>query len=65
MKVALVVLIISVLFALQAARDGDVFQPPRKGLVAVHFPDLTNAEESVREQVKGLQNSLVTAARRD
>jgi len=63
MKVALVVLIASALFAAQVAQDGDVLPPPRKGLVAVHFPDLTKAEESIRDQVRGLQNSLAAAAK--
>ena len=62
MKVALF-LIISVLLAWQATPDGDVLQPPRTGLVAVHFPDVANAEESVREQVRGLQNALTAAVR--
>lgn len=60
MKIALFVLI---LFFSQTAWDGGVLQPPRKGLVAVHAPDLSNSEESVREQVRGLQNALAAAAK--
>jgi tetratricopeptide (TPR) repeat protein len=37
--------------------------PPRKDLVAVHWPDLTNLEESVREQLTTAQNTLAVAAR--
>jgi tetratricopeptide (TPR) repeat protein len=61
MKPAL--LIMCLLLASQTAWDGGVLQPPRKGLVALHAPDLTSAEESVREQVRELQNSLGAAAK--
>jgi tetratricopeptide (TPR) repeat protein len=37
-------------------------QSPRKDLVAVRSPDLTNLEESVRSQIVKLQNSLAAAA---
>ncbi|HEU4509157.1 MAG TPA: tetratricopeptide repeat protein, partial [Pyrinomonadaceae bacterium] len=36
---------------------------PRKRLVAVHWPDLTKLEQSVREQVETLQTSLSAAAK--
>lgn len=61
MKVAL--LIVLTLLTSQTAWDGGVLQPPRKGLVALRSPDLTNAEESVREQVRELENSLAAAAK--
>jgi len=38
-------------------------QSSRKDLVAVRWPDLTNLEYGVREQIKGLENSVVIAAR--
>ncbi len=38
-------------------------QPSRKDLVAVRWPDLTNLEYGVREQIKGLENAVVIAAR--
>ena len=60
MKIALLIIC---LLASQTAWDAGVLQPPRKGLVAVHAPDLTNSEESVREQVRGLQNALAAAAK--
>ena len=61
MRVAL--LIVCLLSISQAVWDGGVLQPPRKGLVALHAPDLTQAEESVREQVRELQNSLAAVAK--
>ena len=39
-------------------------QSPRKDLVAVRSPDLTNLEESVRHQITELQNSLVATAKK-
>jgi tetratricopeptide (TPR) repeat protein len=48
---------------LQASTDGGVLQPPRNGLVALHWPDLTQLEASVREQVVTLQDSLAATAR--
>ncbi len=38
-------------------------QSSRKDLVAVRWPDLTNLEKSVREQVTELQNSLASASK--
>ena len=35
-----------------------IIQPPRKGLVPLHLPDLTKLEEGVREQIAKLQDSL-------
>jgi len=40
-----------------------ILQPPRKDLVAVHWPDLTNLEEGVREQLTTAQNTIAAAAR--
>jgi tetratricopeptide (TPR) repeat protein len=37
-------------------------QPPRKGLVPLHFPDLTKLEEGVRDQLAKFQDSLVVIA---
>ena len=61
MKVAL--LIVLALLTSQTAWDGGVLQPPRKGLVALHVPDLSSAEDSVREHVRELQNSLGAVAK--
>lgn len=47
MKLSLLVLII--LFVAQATPDAGVLQPPRKGLIALHWPDLTKLEAGVRE----------------
>lgn len=62
MKLCLV-LIICLLFTSQTILDGGVLPPARKGLVALHWPNLANLEEGVREQVTTLQNSLTTAAK--
>jgi tetratricopeptide (TPR) repeat protein len=45
------------------AADGGVLAPPRKGLVALHWPDVAKLEESVREQLVPLQNSLAATAK--
>src|ERR1044071_4169753 len=38
-------------------------QSSRRDLVAIRWPDLTNLEYGVREQIKGLETSVVIAAR--
>jgi tetratricopeptide (TPR) repeat protein len=63
MKYAFSALIICSLLAAQIGVNSDVLPPPRKGLVALHWPDLTSLEKSVREQVAELQNALIAAAR--
>lgn len=63
MKLSLLVLIICGVFAAQTAPDSGVLQPPRKGLVAVNWPDLTKLEESVREQVVTLQAELTATSK--
>ncbi len=42
----------------QTTSDDRLIQPPRKGLVPLHFPDLTKLEEGVREHIAKLQDSL-------
>src|SRR5258708_38513340 len=37
--------------------DSNVLPPPRKDLVAVHWPGLTNLESDVRQQLTSLQSS--------
>lgn len=44
--------------AQNASQNENVLQPPKSGLVAVRFPDLSNLEPDVREQLISLQNSL-------
>ena len=58
MKFSLFVLIVTVLFTGQTPADSGVLQPPRKELVAVHWPDLANLEANVREQLAALQASV-------
>ena len=59
----LLALIICLVFTGQTISEGGMLQPPRKGLVALHWPDLTMLEESVREQVRTLQTSLAAAVK--
>jgi tetratricopeptide (TPR) repeat protein len=40
------------------AQTENVLPPPKSNLVAVHWPDLTNLEADVREQLTSLQSSL-------
>src|SRR5437899_6042605 len=40
------------------AQNGNILPPPKSNLVPVHWPDLTNLEPDVREQLTSLQNSL-------
>ena len=63
MKFSLLVLIVCGLFAAQTASDSSVLQPPRKGLSALHWPDLTTVEASVREQLVTLQAELIAVAK--
>jgi len=43
-----------------SSEGGTVIPPPRPGLLPVHGPDLKALEADVREQLRSLQNSLVT-----
>jgi tetratricopeptide (TPR) repeat protein len=56
------VLIVCTLLAAQTVADTGVLQPPRKDLVALHWPDATKLEVSVREQITALQNELTATA---
>lgn len=58
----LFVLIICILFTAHSVADSDVLPPPRKYLVALHWPNVTTLEESVREQILTAQTSLAAAA---
>ena len=58
MKFAVFALVVLSLLTAQSSPDAGVLPPARKGLVAVHWPDLTNLEATVREQVTVLQASL-------
>jgi tetratricopeptide (TPR) repeat protein len=62
MKFALFVLVLS-LVAAQSGPDTGILPPPRKGLTALHWPDLTKLEVSVREQITASQSELTAAAK--
>lgn len=62
MKLLMVVLLI-VVFAAQTAPESSVLEPPRKGLVALHWPDLSRLETNVREQIQEAQTSLAATAK--
>jgi len=47
----------------QTTSDDHILKPVRKDLVALHWPDLTKLEESVREQIATLQDSLTAAVK--
>lgn len=47
-----------------SSQTDQILKPPRRDLVALHWPDLTNLEESVREQVTSLQDSLSANAKK-
>ena len=63
MKLFLLALLICASFTTQTTSDSSVLNPPRKGLVALHWPDLTKLEATVRQQVMALQNSLAVTAK--
>ena len=63
MKLLAFILIISVLLPTQTTPDGGVLEPPRKGLVALHWPDLSRLEANVREQIQEEQTSLAVKAK--
>lgn len=52
-----------VCFSQTASQDRGVLEAPRKGMHALHWPDLTNLEETVREQVSTAQNTLAATTR--
>lgn len=62
MKLFWCILIVCVVCFSQTAQER-VLEPPRKGMQALHWPDLANLEESVREQLKNAQNSLAATAK--
>ena len=49
-------------FASAQTKD-DLLRPPRATLVAVHFPDLTQLEKDVRDQITSQQQSLAAAVK--
>lgn len=59
----LFVLIICLVFAAQTVPDSGVLEPPRKNLVALHWPDLARLEAGVREQIQAAQTSLAATAK--
>lgn len=63
MKICLLALIICALFGGQTTLDSGVLAPPRQGLVALHWPDLTNLEASVREQLTTSRASLTATVK--
>jgi tetratricopeptide (TPR) repeat protein len=63
MKFCLLAFIICAVFAGQTTLDSSVLPPPRQGLVALHWPDLTSLEGSVREQLATSQASLTATVK--
>lgn len=63
MKNLLTILVLAITPAVYSQSADQVLNPPRKDLVVVRWPDLTNLEESVRDQVTGLQQSLAGTAK--
>ena len=63
MKVFLTILFLVIMPAVYSQSADQVLTPPRKDLVALRWPDLTNLEDSVREQIIALQNMLTAAAK--
>ena len=59
----IVILCLCVWPSVCAQTDDSVLHPPRKELTALSWPDLTNLEESVREQVAAEQKELATVVR--
>ena len=54
---------IAVVVRSQTTSGDRILKPIRKGLVALRWPDLTNLEDSVREQVSTLQDSLAATVK--
>lgn len=47
----------------QTPADDQVLKPPRKHLIALHWPDLSKLEEGVREQITAEQDSLTATTK--
>lgn len=62
LRFAVCLLVSALSLVVHAQTDPDL-SPPRKDLVALRWPDLVKLEESVREQVTTLQDSLVAAVK--
>jgi len=54
---------IAVVVRSQTTSGDRILKPVRKGLVAVRWPDLTKLEDSVREQVSTVQDSLAATVK--
>ncbi len=54
---------IAVVVRSQTSSGDRILKPARKGLAPLHWPDLTNLEGSVREQVASLQDSLAATVK--
>ena len=56
-------LLVALLTVAHSQTTSTILQPPRRGLVPLHFPELTNLEENVHNQLAKLQDSLVVIAK--
>ena len=59
----LVALILATTVAVHSQLSEQTLKPPREGLMALYWPNLSDLEESVREQIKEQQNALIVVAK--
>lgn len=65
-KTQILLLLIAVIWPARVsiyAQSGALLPPPKPTLVAVHFPDLSQLESDVRNQITSQQNSLAAAVK--
>ena len=62
-NIFLVSLVLVSSVAVHSQLSEQTLKPPREGLMALYWPNLSDLEESVREQIKEQQNALIVVAR--
>ena len=61
LRFSLVLLLVTSGFAAQTAAKDQSLRPPRKDLITLHWPDLSQLEAGVREQISSAQSDLAVA----
>jgi tetratricopeptide (TPR) repeat protein len=62
-NIFLVFLVLATAVAVHSQLPEKTLKPPREGLMALYWPNLSDLEVSVREQIKEQQNALIVVAK--